>query len=320
MRLAPPGSFVAVDWGTSSLRLWLTGPDGTVLAETRSAEGMGSLDPAGFEAVLRVRLGDLGFEAASLSEPVPVILCGMVGARQGWREAPYAEVPTALSNIPARAISVAAEGLDARILPGLCRRDPGRPDVMRGEETQLLGLVLDDPALSATVCMPGTHSKWVRLESGRVADFSTVLTGELFALMSRQSILRHTIGEASPSGDPEAADFRRGVEDALADPAGILGRLFPLRAENLLFGLAGTAAADRLSGLLLGAEIAPSVRNTGPEPIVLVASGRLAGLYGAALRVAGRDFRLVDADDAVRAGLLHAARSLWPAVSERASS
>jgi 2-dehydro-3-deoxygalactonokinase len=314
----PP--FLAVDWGTSSFRAWVLDRSGAVLAETRSAEGMDVVAGGDFEAVLRARLADLGSALDRVPRPLPIVLCGMVGARQGWREAGYLDVPVALSEIADRATVVPAEGLDARILPGLAHRSPQRPDVMRGEETQLLGLVLDEPHASGLVCMPGTHSKWVTLEEGRVTDFRTIMTGELFAVLSRESILRHTIGGAQASGDPQAPAFTEGLSAGLENP-GLLGAgLFSIRADGLLFGLSGSAAADRLSGLLIGAEVAGALAAMPTSgPLHFVATGRLARLYGAALRTVGRPVTPVDADDAVRAGLLHAARRFWP-VGEGTSS
>jgi 2-dehydro-3-deoxygalactonokinase len=310
-----PGSFVAVDWGTSSFRAWRVAPGGGVTAETRSGEGMSQVPPGGFAAVLAARLADLGLAPAAPGEaPLPVVLCGMVGARQGWREAGYLDVPVPLAAVADAAIRVPSEGIDARILPGLARRAADRPDVLRGEETQLLGLVLADPAASGIVCMPGTHSKWVTLEAGAATDFATVMTGELFAVLSGASILRHAIGEAAASGDPDSPDFRAGLADGLGDPAGVVQRLFSIRARGLLSGVDGAAAADRLSGLLIGGEVGDRLaRLPAAAPVHLVASGRLARLYGAAFAMAGRPALPVDADDAVRAGLLYAARRLWPA-------
>ncbi|WP_181708677.1 2-dehydro-3-deoxygalactonokinase [Chthonobacter rhizosphaerae] len=299
----------AVDWGTSSFRLWVLDAAGAVLAERRSAEGMSTLAQDRFEPVLRSHLASL----PEAERPSRVVICGMAGARQGWREAPYADVPVSLPGIVSRAVTVPAEGLDVRILPGLASRDETAPDVLRGEETQLLGLALDDPALGGLVCMPGTHTKWVLLEKGAVRGFSTVMTGELFALLSKESILRHTLAGEAPTGDPAADPFRAGLATALADPGGLVARLFGIRAGGLLFGTAGSAAADRLSGLLVGADVAAGLGGSAAdEPVVLVASGRLADIYAAALQAAGRTVRPVDADDAVRHGLFHAARQIWP--------
>lgn len=304
---------VAVDWGTSSLRVWVLSRDGAVLAERRSPDGMGTLTPDRFEGVLRGHLDALDFLVSHLARPTPVVICGMAGARQGWREAPYADAPGRLDGIIGKAVSVPADGLDVRILPGMAQHHPDKPDVMRGEETQLLGLLLDDPTATGLVAMPGTHSKWVALDEGTVTSFSTVMTGELFALLARQSILRHTIGEAAPSGDPAAEAFLAGARLGLAEPDGLVSRLFGIRAGGLLFGTAGDAAADRLSGLLIGAEVGSALaHHEGGTPVILVASGRMADLYAAVLGAAGATVRHVDADDAVRKGLFHAARRLWP--------
>lgn len=307
---------VAVDWGTSSLRVWLLSGDGTVLAERRSPDGMGGLQPEAFEGVLKDHLAALAPSLAGLPTPVPVVICGMAGARQGWREAPYASVPGRLDGIVAGAVGVPAEGLDVRILPGLAQHHPDRPDVMRGEETQLLGLLAEDPLATGLVAMPGTHSKWVTLDEGTVTSFSTAMTGELFALICARSILRHTLGEARPSGDPAAESFRAGARLGLSEPDGLLSSLFGIRAGGLLLGLEGVAAADRLSGLLIGAEVGAALaRHEATIPLILVAGGPIADLYEAVLALAGRRCRRVDADGAVRAGLLQAARRLWPPAS-----
>lgn len=299
-----------VDWGTSSFRLWLIDRSGAVLAERRSEEGMSTLAPDRFEPVLRAHLSALD----PAVRPVRVVICGMAGARQGWREAPYRPVPVALDALPEAAICVPAADLDVRILPGLSVPDRDAPDVLRGEETQLLGLALEDPALDGLVAMPGTHTKWVRLEKGVVRGFSTVMTGELFALLSRESLLRHTIGDCRPSGDPESPAFTAGLAAALAAPARLTGLLFGIRAGGLLHGATGVPAADRLSGLMIGADVAGALYDTPMDvPVILVASGGLADAYAAALACACRTVRRVEADDAVRRGLTHAAGRIWPA-------
>jgi 2-dehydro-3-deoxygalactonokinase len=302
-------SFVAADWGTSSLRVWAMRPGGEVVAERRSQEGMQSVAPGGFPAVLAAHVAAFR-EAGSIAEAAPVVLCGMVGARQGWREAPYRDVPASPAEIVAEAIEV---DRDVRILPGLARRDGARPDVMRGEETQLLGLLLDDPAFEGVVAMPGTHSKWVTIAKGRVVDFATVMTGELFALLSGQSIIRHSIGEAKPSGDPDSTVFLAGLADGFDAPARVIERLFSLRPRGLLLGAGGGEIADRLSGMLIGAEVAVQLSER-PAPVRLVASGTAARLYGRAIAEFGGTAVTVDADEAVRRGLAFAATQLWPAL------
>lgn len=312
-------SFVAVDWGTSSLRLWVMAMDGAIEREWRSPRGMASVPAGGFEPVLREGLMALGSVLDGLPSPLPIVLCGMVGARGGWREAGYLDIPAPLDRIAETATPVGAEGLDARILPGLAQRREDRPDVMRGEETQLLGVALHERSVSGLVCLPGTHSKWVTLDAGVVKGFNTVMTGELFAVLMNHSLLRHTLGAAEPTGDPNAAAFRAGLADALDDPAAVTSRLFDVRARELLYGVTGEAAADRLSGLLIGSEVGAAMREVGRDTIRLVATGRLARLYHSALVAAGGTVEIIDADEAVRAGLVHAARRLWP-IPDRSSA
>jgi len=315
------------DWGTSSLRLWAVAADGAVLAERRSDEGMAALAPGAFEAVLRGHLAGFGDVPGDVAAPLPVLLCGMVGARQGWREAPYVAVPADVAAICDRVLGVAAAGLDVRILPGLCvRGDPAdapaqapveapvqapvQADVMRGEETQLLGVLQAEPGLSGTVVMPGTHSKWVRLRDGRVLGFETAITGELYALLCRHSVLRHSVADTQARGGPAAdAAFARGLAIGLEAPQRLALSLFGVRAAGLLHDVGGEAAAAMLSGLLIGAEVGGAAP-TGE--VVLVAGGVLAERYGRALRLAGCRHRVVDAEAASRDGLLHVARRLWP--------
>jgi 2-dehydro-3-deoxygalactonokinase len=198
-----------------------------------------------------------------------------------------------------------------RILPGIAQRRPGRFDVMRGEETQLLGLARMDPTIRLA-CLPGTHSKWVDLEDERVTGFSTFMTGELFAVLSEHSILRHGMVTQSASLAPSDA-FLAGVEVSLENPGRTTSHLFELRAAGLLAGLSPEDARARLSGMLIGLEIAGAVTlHDLYQPVTLAAAGPLGGLYEAALRFAGVETVAADADDAVRRGLLHAARRLLP--------
>ena len=309
---ATPAALIAVDWGTSSLRAWGVSASGEVVAERRSDEGMARLQPADFEPALRRSLAGIAHAPGVL----PVVACGMAGARQGWREAGYVDVPADIATLCSQALAVPADGLDVRILPGLASRGAAE-DVMRGEETQLLGLLQAEPALSGLACLPGTHSKWVRLEAGRVMSFRTAMTGEMFELLSEHSVLRHSLAGARPSGDPDAPGFVRGLRQGLAAPARLLASLFAVRAASLLRGVVGTEAADTLSGLLIGAEIggAPAASNapaaTGAQ-VTLLADGALARLYGKGLALAGWPARLVDARSATQRGLIHAADQLWP--------
>ena len=295
----------AVDWGTSHLRIWLLDSSGVVLAERRSDEGLLATGPDGFSAVLERHLLDMGAPAAT-----PAIICGMAGSRQGWIEAPYVTVPARLSDVLARAIPVPGVQRDIRIVPGMAQRSVDAPDVMRGEETQLAGIANVLATGRHVVCMPGTHSKWVDVENGTVARFGTWLTGELFSVLSKQSILRHAVGDHAAAVSAGNKSFRHWLEQALASPGDMTSWLFRIRASTLLLELTPQDAAAALSGLLIGAEIGSAGAAFGWKKgeIALVGSGALSDLYSVALGIAGYRVRPVDAETAVRAGLLEAAR------------
>lgn len=299
--------YAAVDWGTTSFRLWIIGEDGSVLRERRSGEGMTTANKTGFHAILERHLA-----AVDAPGHLPAIICGMAGAKQGWVEAGYLDTPAALSDIAAHAAAVPDMDRDIRILPGLAQRDKGHPDVMRGEETQLLGAATELGSGAHLVCMPGTHSKWVRLDANTVGGFSTFMTGELFDVISKHSILSHSVADAHGfSGDHPA--FIQAVAEARANPALATNLIFGARAGQLLHGSSATDAKALLSGTLIGLEIAGALETTETiDSICLVASGSLGALYQAALEGLGLHPRIVDADTAVRAGLSSAAQAIWP--------
>ena len=282
--------WIAADWGTTNLRLWAMAADGRVLAEAASDRGMGSLSPGDYEgALLELASGWLGQRRVTR-----VLICGMAGARQGWVEAGYRAVPCPPLGFPLTRVATADPRLDIAILPGLSQADPA--DVMRGEETQIAGVMALLPGFSGHLCLPGTHSKWAEVAGGEVVRFRSFLTGELFALLTRQSVLRH--GMASEGDDWPA--FDTAVAEAVADPRWMMAGLFPLRAEFLLRGLEPVTARARLSGLLIGAELATA----GPiGDVTIVGAGALAERYARAVAVTGGDARRIAGDEAVRAGL-----------------
>jgi 2-dehydro-3-deoxygalactonokinase len=299
-------AYVAVDWGTSSFRLWLLDAEDNVLAERRSGEGMTTAATTGFANVLESHLQTL--QAPS---DLPVIVCGMAGARQGWVEAGYVDVPARLSSILTGAVNVLDAARTVRILPGIAQRVETSPDVMRGEETQLLGALGPGATGTRSVCMPGTHSKWVNVAGDRVTGFSTFMTGELFDVISKHSILKHAL-DGAEAIDGEHPAFLKAVQMGRAEPAMLTHLLITVRSGQLLHGLDATAAAARLSGVLIGAEMAGGLTDAGADThIQLVASGRLQGLYEAAFRATGLAFDTIDADIAVRNGLAAAAQSLF---------
>ncbi|MCV9963016.1 2-dehydro-3-deoxygalactonokinase [Pararhizobium sp. BT-229] len=301
-------SYAAVDWGTSSFRLWIVSESGEILAERRSGEGMTTAAKTGFSPILESHL------AAVFAPPhLPVIVCGMAGARQGWVEAGYLDTPAPLTGIVTAAVTVSDANRDIRILPGLAQRSDEAPDVMRGEETQLLGTIAQLGNGSHLVCMPGTHSKWVRITGGIVDGFSTFMTGELFDVISKHSILSHAVADA---GTFEGSDpvFLGAVAKAAKNPAIATNLVFTVRSGQLLHGLTAQAAKARLSGTLIGLEIAGALSTAKPgSSVCLVASGALAGLYQSALSALDLKPVIIDADEAVRHGLAAAANAIWPA-------
>ncbi|ANL45622.1 2-dehydro-3-deoxygalactonokinase [Rhizobium phaseoli] len=299
-------AYVAVDWGTSSFRLWLMARDGSVLAERRSGEGMTSAAKTGFSAVLSGHLA-----AVEAPDTLPVIVCGMAGARQGWVEAGYIDVPTPLASILTAAVRVPGESRDIRILPGLAQRQTATPDVIRGEETQLLGALSGTSAGPQAVCMPGTHSKWVHVGDAEVTGFSTFMTGELFDAISKHTILSHAVAGADQQ-PADAAAFEAAVSAAFARPALASNLLFTARSGQLLHGISAAAAQARLSGTLIGLEIAGALQDAANAGITLVASGRLQALYEQAFKTLSLAFTAIDADAAVRRGLSAAAEAIWP--------
>ncbi|QKV18529.1 2-dehydro-3-deoxygalactonokinase [Oricola thermophila] len=298
-------SLVAVDWGTSHLRIWLLGDDGSVVAEHGSDEGMSTTPREGFHTVLEAHL-------AALAVPldVPVMMCGMVGSRQGWAEARYLALPATLADIAGGAVRIPDLPRDIFIMPGLCKPDERYPDVMRGEETQLLGLHRISPVAGDRIaCMPGTHSKWVHMKDGSVTDFVTFMTGDAFAALSSHSVLRHSMADAPV--DSASPVFREAVRMSLDCPADILARLFSIRPASLLEDLDPVHAKERLSGFLIGEEIAGArARLSLPAEIDIIGGEALSALYEAALSEAGITCRIHDGKELAIAGLAGAANAM----------
>ena len=298
-------AYVAVDWGTSSFRLWLLDRSGNILGERRSHEGMMAAAKAGFVAVLQSHL-----EAVGAAPGLPVVVCGMAGARGGWVEAGYVDTPAPLASILKHAVTVPGQDRDVRILPGIAQRDRNAPDVMRGEETQLLGALGMDAADDAVVCMPGTHSKWVRANGGTVEGFATFMTGDLFDAVSRETILSHAVAGAGEAEDIDA--FRSAVTAAFETPSFVANLLFQVRSGQLLYGGTPASAREKISGTLIGLELAAGLGGGARRKgLTLVASGRLQRLYQLAFDTVSVPVQSIGAEDAVRRGLSMAAESIW---------
>lgn len=285
--------WIAVDWGTTHLRAWAMGADGTPRAAAASDAGMATLARDGFEPAL------LALVAPWLrtGEVTPVLACGMVGSRQGWVEAAYRAVPC----VPLEAggltpAPVRDPRLSVRVIPGL--KQANHPDVMRGEETQIAGFLSREPQFDGVLCLPGTHTKWVRISAGEAVSFQTFMTGEMFALLADHSVLRHTVGKG---WDDEA--FATALDDALSRPDRLAARLFSLRAEALLSGLDPATARARLSGALIGAELAAAKPYWLGQEVAVIGAEGIASAYATALARTGSAPRVADGDAMTLAGL-----------------
>ncbi len=292
----PTSRLLALDWGTSALRAWRLGDGGAVLAQRQRPWGIMHLPDGGFEAALR------GITQDWLDDGLPLIAAGMVGSAQGWREAPYVDCPAGAEALAAGLLAVdAGGGLRLHIVPGV--RD-ARPDVMRGEETQCLGALALRPQLSerATLLLPGTHSKWLRVRQGRIVDFRTYMTGELYAVLREHSILGRPARAAGDRASDEA--FERGVAVLRTEPkTGFSALLFGARALVLTGRLDAVHSLEYLSGLLIGEELRCALEHHDiAEPLALIGDVALCARYRQALALHGIDDASV-IDGATVAGL-----------------
>nr|WP_323777391.1 2-dehydro-3-deoxygalactonokinase [Amylibacter sp.] len=294
-------AWIAVDWGTSNLRIWAMGADNTLLAERSSDQGMGGLDPSGFEPVLLAIID----EFLADSRVTPVICCGMVGARQGWVEADYLATPcTPPNGAGATRVTVQDPRIDVMILPGVKQLSP--PDVMRGEETQIAGFLRDQPKFDGVLVMPGTHTKWVHISAEEVVSFQTFMTGEIYALLARQSVLRHSV---AVTGWDDAA-FEDGLSAAISRPESVAAKLFGLRAASLLSEAAPESARAQLSGLLIGLELAATRPYWLGQNLAIIGAPEIGAVYAKALALQGLQAKVYDAQPMTRSGLIAAYDSL----------
>jgi 2-dehydro-3-deoxygalactonokinase len=308
---AAAATLIAIDWGTTSARGYRHDASGRVVGETSAALGIQQVRDGAYAGALATLLGDWAREGA------PRIACGMIGSRQGWVEAPYRDCPAALDTL-ASGLVHAAEGVLA-IVPGVtCVDAAGVPDVMRGEETQILGAIAGEDAPGRgreLVVLPGTHSKWALVDAGRIETFATFLSGELYAVLKDHSILGRMMAPGNAPAVVDAAAYERGVRRGLAATgpgASLLHDLFGARTLALFGALTAPAAADYLSGLVIGSEIREGrawAQQHGADDgrALLVGAPALTARYAAAFDVAGVTATIGPADAAAR-GLWRIAR------------
>jgi len=292
--------WIAVDWGTTNLRVWIIGPNDSPLATLTSQMGMGVLQRDGFEPALMALIEPYLTDA----KVVPVICCGMVGSRQGWAEAAYLSVPCMAPD--GQSVTAVASGdprIAVYIVPGVKQVTP--PDVMRGEETQIAGFLHDHPDFDGVLCLPGTHTKWVQISAREIVSFQTFMTGELFALLAKQSVLRHSVSEDGF----DAGVFDDAVTEAMDRPQLLAARLFGLRAGSLVADLEPAVARSRLSGLLIGAELAGARPYWLGQNVAIIGDGVVAGPYRRGLAAQGVEASVFEVGDVTLTGLTAARNS-----------
>ncbi len=280
---------IAVDWGTSNFRAFQLDADGTILARRSSSRGILQVEAGQFAEALRAEVGEWLTHGEDR-----ILLCGMVGSRQGWVEAKYLPCPVGVSDLANSVTQVPFDGAEVRLVPGVSGRDiDGIPEVMRGEETQAASL-LDSGADVSLVCFPGTHSKWVHLNDRKIANFITCMTGEIYVAIRKHTILGRTM-TADTAIDNAA--FLRGVARS-ANSGGLLHHLFGVRSLTLMDQLKEAAAASYLSGLLIGHEVRAALPNAGL--VHLVGAARLCSLYAQTIEACGGSATVEDEDAAAR--------------------
>ena len=288
--------FIAVDWGTTNRRAYRIDHEGTCVSAIEDDLGVLSVTAGGFPAAandIREQLGDL-----------PLLMAGMVGSTRGWIEAPYVPCPAGMDDLAAR-LSWAEPGRTA-IVPGLSILGDGRADVMRGEEVQLFGAIAAGLIpRNCFICHPGTHNKWVAVENGRITEFRTVMTGEMFDMLRKRGILAEMLTEEVT---PEAA-FREGVQRGLQASA-LTAELFSVRARVLLGDMPHASSASYVSGLLIGADLSVGLRLVAGLDIIIMGRASLTRLYTAAAAEAGRSAQEIDGSAAFLAGAVAIARML----------
>lgn len=307
----PPSTLLAVDWGTSSLRGARLDAQGHVLEEKSLPRGIQTVAPGEFATVFEANFGDWARASGSFC-----LISGMAGSKQGWVEAPYCPCPAGFDEVAARLMWIAAapQGLpNARIaiVPGLCCEHPSAvagpvniPDVMRGEEVQILGAMQLSGLRDGVFVLPGTHNKWAQVSEGRVTGFRTFMTGEFYALLSRQSILSKTVDPEAPFDE---AAFIQGVNQS-REGAGLLHNAFSARTLSLFSRMSASALASYLSGLIIGEEVGAQNLVKGSS-VNLIGAPALTQRYAQVLASHGVQSRLFGAE-ATWAGLFALSRSL----------
>lgn len=292
---------IVVDWGTSSFRAFRIADDGAIVDRRSSARGIMHVPDGRFAETLRNEVGD--WLKAGENR---VLLAGMIGSRQGWKEAPYVPCPAGAAELGAALVDVPFDGAQVKLVPGMNGVDlSGIAEVMRGEETQVVG-ALAAIGRDGLACLPGTHSKWVRVEGGRIVRFTSHMTGEVFGALRDHTIL----GRMMKDGAPNDEAFLAGVARS-AEPGGLLHHLFGVRTQTLFGNLAETDGASYLSGILIGHELRAELGGMQGETVHLIGAPELVALYAQAIAACGSKAACHDGDASVRGLVMIGERTQW---------
>ena len=289
-------TLIAADWGTSNLRIWGIDHRGHVINTINNGKGMASLIPSEFEPYL-ISLIESWLPKEGNAK-CPIIICGMAGAKTGWKEAAYLKAPCPPIN---KKKIIQVETYDQRIsvsiVPGIMQTSP--PDVMRGEETQIAGYLSKNPDFDGIICLPGTHTKWVHISANEIVSFKTFMTGEIFLSLSERSILKTSV----QSNDFDSTSFLEAFEDTYSNPALLSSKLFGLRAADLLENTSTKFLKSKLSGYLIGCELAGAKSYWLGQNIIMIGNDDLCILYQKALKKLGMNATIENTQNVTLNGL-----------------
>ena len=273
-------TLIAADWCTSNLRIWGIDHQGHVINTINNGKGMASIIPSEFEPYLISLIEN--WLPKEGNAKCPIIICGMAGAKTGWKEAAYLKAPCPPIN-KEKIIQVETEDqrISVSIVPGIMQTAP--PDVMRGEETQIAGYLSKNPDFDGIICLPGTHTKWAHISANEIVSFKTFMTGEIFLSLSERSILKTSV----QSNDFDSTSFLEAFEDTYSNPALLSSGLFGLRAADLLDNTSSKFLKSKLSGYLIGCELAGAKSYWLGQNMIMIGNNDLCILYQKALKKLG---------------------------------
>ena len=289
-------TLIAADWGTSNLRIWGIDHRGQVIDTINNGKGMASLIPSEFEPYL-ISLIESWLPKEGNAK-CPIIICGMAGAKTGWKEAAYLKAPCPPIN-KEKIIQVETDDqrISVSIVPGIMQTSP--PDVMRGEETQIAGYLSKNPDFDGIICLPGTHTKWAHISANEIVSFKTFMTGEIFLSLSERSILKTSV----QSNDFDSTSFLEAFEDTYSNPALLSSKLFGLRAADLLENTSTKFLKSKLSGYLIGCELAGAKSYWLGQNIIMIGNNDLCILYQKALKKLGMNATIENTQNVTLDGL-----------------